>query len=141
MPSEKVSDSAIINPISIITASTLFKVNVKDNNNCVNTDSVYVELINECTDDYIFVPTAFSPNNDRLNDCFKIISPPKLSDFKMTIYNRWGEKLFEAFNEKDCWDGIYKGVDVPTDSYPYIISYKCYNGTSLIKKGLLSVIR
>ena len=87
------------------------------------------------------MPDGFSPNRDGINDCFAIVSPPRLSDFKMTIFNRWGEKVFET-NDKDvCWDGTFKGADAMIDSYPYLISFKCYNGTHLSKKGLVSVIR
>jgi gliding motility-associated-like protein len=141
LPTTLVNIDTIKNPTSIITASTLFTVNVKDKNNCENTDTVFVELIDECQENFIYVPTAFSPNNDGLNDCFGIVSPPKLSDFKLVIFDRWGEKIFESTDKNTCWDGKHNGVDAMTDSYPYIISYKCYNGVNLSKKGIITIIR
>jgi len=141
LPANKVSDSSIVNPISSITSSALFTVQVKDNHGCENTDSVYVELIDECTEDYMYVPSAFSPNNDGVNDCFKLLSPPYLTDFRMTIFDRWGEKVFETNNVTDCWNGSYKGAAAPSDSYPYVISYKCYNGTNLSKKGTVTIVK
>jgi gliding motility-associated-like protein len=140
-PASLVNADSIRNPTSIIKSSTLFTVHVKDNHNCSNTDTVFVELIDECRNEFIYVPTAFSPNRDGINDCFGILSPPKLSNYKLVIFDRWGEKVFETTDEKGCWDGTYKGVDAQSDSYIYLISFTCYNGTNLSKKGTVTVIR
>ncbi|MCC6584646.1 MAG: gliding motility-associated C-terminal domain-containing protein [Chitinophagales bacterium] len=140
-PSVELNDSLIKNPVSVIRQSTLFTVNVKDAKNCVITDSVFVELIDECYDNFIYMPMAFSPNRDGINDCFGIISPPKLSAYKLTIFDRWGEKVFESTDEKNCWDGTYKGSQVQTDSYIYLVSFKCYNGKLLSKKGAVTVVK
>jgi len=142
LPVNKVNIDSIKDPISVITSSTTFIVFVQDNNTkCKNSDTVFVEMINDCTDEFIFVPTGFSPNNDRINDCFSILSPPKLSDFRMTIYNRWSETVFDTRSEKDCWNGTYKGADAAIDSYSYVISFRCHNGILLSKKGTISIIR
>jgi gliding motility-associated-like protein len=98
-------------------------------------------MIDDCTSDYIYVPTAFSPNNDDINDCFGIISPPQLTNYRMTIYDRWGEKVFETTNPFECWDGTFKGTDAATDSYVYLISFKCYNGADLSKKGTVTLLK
>jgi gliding motility-associated-like protein len=142
MPSSIVNIDSIKNPIAEITASTVFIVFVEDiNTKCKNSDTVAVELIDECTEDFIYVPTGFSPNRDGINDCFGIVSPPKLSEFNMVIFDRWGEKVFEAFDKNTCWNGTYKGADAMSDSYPYIITFKCYNGKILSKKGTITIIR
>ncbi len=140
-PASVLNSDSIRNPTAIITASTVFTVNVKDNRNCRNTDSVFVELIDQCKSDFIYVPTAFSPNRDGINDCFVIMSPPNLTNYKMVIFDRWGEKVFETTDEKTCWDGTYKGADAQSDSYVYLISFKCYNGANLSKKGTVTVMR
>jgi gliding motility-associated-like protein len=141
LPVSSVSEDSIKNPTAIITSTTIFTVNVKDANQCENSDTVLVRLINECLNEFIYLPTAFSPNRDGVNDCFGIISPPKLTDFTMTIFNRWGEKVFESSDKDNCWDGMYKGVEALSDSYVYLIGFKCYNGTDLSKKGTITIIR
>ncbi|MFN8284465.1 MAG: gliding motility-associated C-terminal domain-containing protein [Chitinophagales bacterium] len=141
MPANAVNNDSIKNPTSVITATTLFSVEVKDKNGCVNADSVKVFLINECTEDFIFVPSAFSPNNDGVNDCFKIISPPKLTNYHMVIFDRWGEKVFESNSTTDCWNGRYKGAESESDSYIYVISFICYNGTPLKKQGTITLLK
>ena len=141
LPAAQVSNDSIKNPTAVITATTLFIVSAKDKNGCVNTDSIKVNLIDECAEAFIYVPSAFSPNNDGVNDCFRIVSPPKLTNYKMVIFDRWNEKIFEANNTTDCWNGIYKGTEVQSDSYVYVISYTCYNGAQLYKKGVVTVLK
>ncbi|HMX60769.1 MAG TPA: gliding motility-associated C-terminal domain-containing protein [Chitinophagales bacterium] len=141
LASNLVNNDTIKNPTSIIKASSLFIVEVKDNKNCKRTDSVMVEMIDECDDDYIFMPSAFSPNNDGVNDCFGILLPPILTDYKLIIFNRWSEKIFETSDKDICWDGTYKGEAVQSDSYVYLLSFTCYNEERLSKKGTVSVLR
>ncbi|MFN8296962.1 MAG: gliding motility-associated C-terminal domain-containing protein [Chitinophagales bacterium] len=141
MPADLLSADSIKNPTSVIKATTLFIVRVKDANDCENSDSVLVRLINECTNDFIHMPTAFSPNSDGINDCFGILSPPFLTDYKLVIFDRWGEKVFETNNKDNCWDGLYKGTFAQSDTYVYIVSFKCYNGTNLSKKGTITILQ
>ena len=141
LPASQVSNDTIRNPTSIITATSLFTVVVRDANNCTNSDTVLVQLLDDCQSEFIYIPSAFSPNGDGINDCFRVVSPPALSDFKLLIFNRWGEKLFETNNVTGCWDGTYKGVDVMGDSYVFLISFKCTSGKVISKKGTVSVVK
>jgi gliding motility-associated-like protein len=140
-PAGQVSNDTIKDPTAIIRATTLFTVEVRDLNNCRNSDTVWVLLVDDCQSEYIYLPTAFSPNGDGVNDCFRVVSPPALSDFKLLIFNRWGEKLFETTNPLACWDGTYKGADVMGDSYVFLVSFKCSSGEVLSKKGTVSVVK
>ena len=49
--------------------------------------------------------------------------------------------VFESSDKDNCWDGMYKGVEALSDSYVYLIGFKCYNGTDLSKKGTITIIR
>ena len=140
-PSGLLDSDSIKNPTSIIRSNTVFTIEVTDQHNCKNRDTVMVSMIDECTNDFIFIPTAFSPNRDGVNDCFGILSPPVLTDYKLVIFNRWSEKVFETNNKDECWDGIFKGEPAESDSYVYIVSFKCYNGTNLSKKGAVTILR
>jgi len=83
-------------------------------------DTTISMIVERCT--FVYVPTAFTPNGDGLNDKFgpqgKFAS---LANFEMIIYNRWGEKVFVTSNPNDKWDGTYKGINAPMDVYTYII--------------------
>jgi gliding motility-associated-like protein len=140
-PANAVSNPDIKNPTVVIQSPSWFTVFARDNKNCSNSDSVFVDLIDECQEDFIYLPDAFSPNRDGINDCFKVVSPPMLSDYKMTIFNRWGEKVFETFTISDCWDGTWRGSDAISDSYMYVVAFKCYNGKVLTKKGTVTLLR
>ncbi len=140
-PAGLLSNDTVRNPTSVIKASTVFTVEVRDAKNCSNKDTILVELIDECQNEFIYIPTAFSPNNDGVNDCFGILSPPVLSDFKMDIFNRWGEKVFESDSPALCWDGTFKGADAMVDSYIFVIQFTCYNGKKLSKKGSVTIVK
>ncbi len=95
---------------------------------CYGEDSIYVLFTTpppmEPQDNLIFVPNAFSPNKDGLNDEFKAITTSnQISSFRMYIYNRWGEQIFESSDISRGWDGEYKGQPSPAGAYVYKIDY------------------
>ncbi len=87
------------------------------------------------------VPKAFSPGSSAgVNDEFKV-SYESLISFKCTIFNRWGNKLFEWSDPSKGWDGRVNGIYVPTGVYFYVIQYKGTDGKSRVKKGSINVLR
>ncbi len=110
-----------------------------------------ISNIGGCTDTYteeicvldtvaIFMPTAFTPNDDDVNEVFKITSV-NIAKSKMQIYNRWGEKVFESTDHKIGWDGKYKGKLCPNDYYVYYVSYKGKKTPMRYIKGYVYIIR
>jgi len=98
----------------------IYWVIVTDSNNCKASDSV---LLRPC-ELLIWMPTAFSPNGDELNDVFI----PKYNldldfDFKMLVFNKWGEEIFSSSDIKKGWDGTFKGAPCPPDMYTWTISF------------------
>jgi gliding motility-associated-like protein len=85
---------------------------------CQYTDSLYV-LPCEC--DRIYIPTAFSPNGDGINDMF-ITTPCFTQSFRIQIYNRWGQKVFESDDIQQGWDGFANGIRCQQGVYMYKIS-------------------
>lgn len=90
-----------------------------------DTDTVprVVSISNEdCAPIYsrIFIPNAFSPNDDRLNDGFRPFCV-YIRQYHLTIYNRWGQKVFESNNPYDAWDGTYEGEQSENGVYVYIL--------------------
>ncbi|MEM9855924.1 MAG: gliding motility-associated C-terminal domain-containing protein [Bacteroidota bacterium] len=66
----------------------------------------------------IYLPSAFSPNGDGLNDTFGPVGEG-IDQFKLTVYNRWGEVVFHSQDIAEKWDGRHKGTPVPFGSYNY----------------------
>jgi gliding motility-associated-like protein len=113
------------------------KLTIKNIGNCIDSFSVNICVIDTVT---IVLPTAFTPNDDELNDVFKIEST-SIAKSTMAIFNRWGEKVFYSDNSKIGWDGTYQGKMCPTDYYVYYISYKGKKTATRYTKGVLFLIR
>lgn len=110
-------------------------------------DSIIVYHIyssQEVCPDYceLFVPSAFTPDSDGLNDMFTAISrcPDLLNAYDLTIYNRWGESIFHSGNIDQKWDGTFKDSPMPMDVYTYIIRYS-HGMEENIRFGNLTLIR
>ncbi|HNB81175.1 MAG TPA: gliding motility-associated C-terminal domain-containing protein, partial [Chitinophagaceae bacterium] len=88
----------------------------------------------------LFIPNAFSPNADGVNDVFNIVAK-NITLLSFRIYNRWGQELFNTSDINKGWDGKYKGVDCELGVYFYIAEYSDRAGKGYMKKGDLSLIR
>ena len=76
----------------------------------------------------LVVPNAFSPNNDQINDVFKVKSYQNIVEFHAYIFNRWGQKLYEWTNIDGGWDGTYRGNDVKQGTYFVLVKAKGADG-------------
>ena len=98
---------------------------------------------NYCIDfsSLVFVPTAFTPNSDGLNDEFKPSFAFSPKDYVLIIYNRYGFKVFESTNSSIGWDGIIgKGQKAPEGTYVYFIRFSSQSGETIEKRGNFSLI-
>ena len=92
-------------------------------------------------DKFVF-SNAFSPNNDGLNDFFKPIDAACVTEFEMTIFDRWGQQTFQTHNVYgDGWNGRYNGRPAPVGVYYYIINYKNASGESKKQSGSITLLR
>jgi gliding motility-associated-like protein len=111
----------------------MYRITLTSMDGCMGYDSVYVQFIEEEKPSGIYIPNAFTPNGDGINDSFKpILTNPELTIeyWHLTIYNRWGEVLYEGFDPGSGWDGLYKGKPVSADMYVYRIEYLFATGPS-----------
>jgi len=126
-------------------ATTLYCVTVS-NGNCNDTACVmvYVEPI-DCgyADEQLFVPDAFSPNGDTKNDVLGVYYPniSCIKEFNLIIYDRLGEKVFEANKIADTWDGTYNGKAMNSAVFIYYMKVTFINDKEIIKKGNVSLIQ
>jgi gliding motility-associated-like protein len=131
------SNGATASSITVIpVGTTSYSVEVSDSNGCPNTASIVVQE----TCGSIFIPTAFSPNKDGQNDMLYVRGNCiKTMDF--VIYDRWGNRVFESNNLSYGWDGTYKGMAENTAVFAYYLHATLQDGTSVDKKGNISLIR
>ncbi|MBY0480083.1 MAG: gliding motility-associated C-terminal domain-containing protein [Chitinophagaceae bacterium] len=98
--------------------------------------------VSSICDAEIFIPTAFTPNGDGLNEKFKILTQPDYQLNSFDIYNRWGEIVFRTTDLNKGWDGNFKGQLQPSGIYTYSISLTSLKtGKQFFKKGAVQLIR
>ncbi|MFC5626632.1 gliding motility-associated C-terminal domain-containing protein [Algoriphagus winogradskyi] len=91
--------------------------------------------------EFITIPNAFTPNGDGLNDMF-IPKLRALTEFSMTIFNTWGEKIYSTNSlETKGWDGTHQGQASPPGNYLYQITYTSKDGEQFTKTGGVTLIR
>ncbi len=104
-----------------------YAVTIESMQGCTAEDSVYVRFTvppPEPQSSLIFLPNAFSPDGDGLNDAFRAItSSGNIASFHMYIYNRWGVLVFESHDISQGWDGNYNSDPAPSGAYVYKIEY------------------
>lgn len=83
---------------------------------------------------HIYIPTVFSPNNDGENDGF-YIRGSGITEMTLTIYNRWGQKVFQSTNQEIGWDGYFRGKPVNNDVFVYLVYGTYQNGETFNLTG------
>lgn len=118
-----------------VTQAGQYWVIATDSNKCSASDSINI-YYQYCTMQFLWIPNSFTPNGDGLNDVFKPETIAEMEEYKMLIFNRWGQQIFESNNINKAWDGKYKGRIVESGVYIYRIEArdkltkekKVYNG-------------
>jgi gliding motility-associated-like protein len=90
--------------------------------------------------DAVFIPNSFTPNGDGLNDVLKVYGN-FIKTMKISIFNQWGEKIFESQSQLSAWDGTQKGKPQPSGVYMYVCDVILNDGTKLQRKGAINLIR
>jgi gliding motility-associated-like protein len=125
----------ILNPVTAAVNDILYRITATNKvNGCTDTDSVWVKMVTT-----IYVPNAFTPNNDGLHDVWRIPALAGYPNSTVTIYNRYSQKIYEAKGNGRPWDGTYKGAAQPIGAYVYIIQ-PGEPGMEVIK-GTVTIIR
>jgi gliding motility-associated-like protein len=118
LPATGLNDPFISNPTGKLSDDLEYLLTVKTVEGCVDTASVKVTIFKGSA---VYVPTAFTPNNDGLNDILKpyYVAIKSLSYF--TIFNRWGQKVFSTNDLNKGWDGFSKNSEIIAGSYVWVL--------------------
>ncbi|MHA4846117.1 T9SS type B sorting domain-containing protein, partial [Flavitalea antarctica] len=115
---------------------------VIDNGTCkIRSSNVVTLTVNSCTETVVFVAKAFTPDNNNLNDKLapKFINVKQFRYFK--VFNRWGQLVFQTTVIGEGWDGVFKGVRQPMETYSWILECVDNNGKTIKASGKTILIR
>ena len=133
-PATDLDNPASMTPAAAPAADTRYILTVVSRNNCgISTDTAYVKLFSG-----IFIPNAFTPNNDGKNDNWNIAALDAYPDFELFVFNRYGEMVFKNTKLRQPWDGNYKSLPLATGVYVYILKLNIANQ---VLKGTVTIIR
>lgn len=120
------------------TTTTTYRLTVRDNNNCTSTDDAVVTVIPFC----VKVMDAFTPNGDGINDRWLTTNGAACTNqVIVSVFNRYGNVVYENQNYQNNWDGTYKGKPVPDGTYYYVVTYRLINAIGYTAKGNVTIIR
>jgi gliding motility-associated-like protein len=136
-PDVYLSNATIDTPTARPFQTTTYTITVSDTNQCEASASTTV-FVNDSIK--IYIPNIFSPNADGVNDVF-LVYANAVKDIYVTVFNRWGEKVFESKDITLGWDGTYKGKLAPEGVYVYYVQFTFLNFTQQKKKGSITLVR
>lgn len=135
-PAAGLSSTTILRPMASPTVNSTYILQAEDlNTHCKSTDAVFVKSVAE-----VYIPNAFTPDGNGRNDKWEIPSLAQYPGALVTIFNRYGQKIFETNNyANNMWDGTFKGVKQPAGSYVYYIALN--DSRKQVFQGVITIIR
>jgi gliding motility-associated-like protein len=132
-PPDFLSSASILNPVASPDKDMIYSLNAVSEFGCSNEDQVLVKVVAG-----IFVPTAFTPNNDGKNDSWTIPFLDPSFNAQVNLYNRYGQLIYHVSGATVEWKGTWKGIPQPSGIYVYLIHFK---DGSPDMKGTVNLIR
>ncbi|HVZ96018.1 MAG TPA: PKD domain-containing protein [Chitinophagaceae bacterium] len=138
-PSTGLNNDKIADPVAILSNSQQYVLTVQSKAGCVATDTI--DVIVYKVDPGLYVPNAFTPNGDGINDIFRpiLIGMKSLTYFR--VYNRLGQLVFSTTQQKIGWDGTFKGLPQDPDVYVWMVEGIDYQNKVIFRKGSVTLIR
>ncbi len=131
-PDHAITATDILQPLVNPLADTSYILTVNSASCGSDSDTVQVKVYKG-----LFIPTAFTPNNDGLNDAWRIPGLGIYNEHELLVFNRYGQVIFST-KTNQAWDGRYRGLPQPTGAYPYLLRIKEGN---IVLKGLVMIVR
>lgn len=133
------SNPNINNPIATPSVTTTYAVIAFDSLGCKNIDSVTIEVNSE---DGVYIPSAFTPDGDGLNDLFRAARMGSYTLLEMNVFDRWGQLIYHhEGNDRTGWDGTVNGQPATMGTYYYIFILSDRNRMEKVVKGDVTLIR
>ena len=137
-PGTYLNNSSIFTPVFSSSKDQFYNIEIKTSSGCVTVDGQMVKIVPQVD---IYVPTAFTPNNDGLNDLLRpiLLGIKKLHYFR--VFNRWGQLVFETKDEFTGWNGNLKGLLQATQVLVWVAEGTGIDDKVYKRKGSTTLIR
>lgn len=132
-PPDRLSDATKLDAASSPVSDITYTLQGVSAFGCTNNDNVMIKVVKD-----VFVPSAFTPNNDGKNDHWHISYLDPLLDAEVSVYNRYGQLVYHTKGQAIDWDGTARGEPQPSATYVYLIRFK--NGRAPMK-GTVTLLR
>lgn len=114
-----------------------YVIETVNNAGCKAQDEMHVEVTKEYN---VYIPNAFSPNYDGINDEF-LVYGTGITKIEVSIFDRWGEKLYTSTEQLKGWNGTYKGQECKQDVYTVVINFTTLDNKKHTKTGHVSLLK
>jgi len=138
MPSLSLSNPHVVSPIFTGSSDLLYTINIQTNTGCITIDTQAVKIIPHAD---IFVPSAFTPNQDGRNDILRPVLMGIKEFHYFKIFNRWGQLLFETKSSGSGWDGKLNGMSISGQVVVWMAEGIGLDNKVYFKKGTSTIVR
>ena len=143
LPGTGLNNTSIANPVAdlwnMAGKTITYTVRAATAEGCLGEDDIKVMVFTTAPD--FFIPSAFSPNGDGLNDVLRPVGAGIAKIDFFHIYNRWGQLVFKGKDAENGWDGTVNGRVQTTGSFVYVVQGVDFTGKTIVKKGLVTIIQ
>lgn len=137
-PAAGLSDPNIPNPIFTVSGDAVLTVTATTQAGCKGTADVVIKVYNGPD---LYVPSAFTPNGDGLNDIFRPF-PVGIKELRFfRVFNKWGQLVYSTTTLGQGWDGKLNGMDQGTSVFVWMVQGVARDGKVITKKGTVTLIR
>jgi gliding motility-associated-like protein len=137
-PATGLNNNTIANPIAMVDRDILYRLDITTNAGCKANTYIRLKVFDKAD---IYVPTAFTPGGNGLNDLFKAI-PVGIKEFRfLSVYNRYGQLVFTTTDYRKGWDGLIDTKEQGSNVFVWITEGIDYNGNFIRKKGTVTLIK
>ncbi len=130
--------TGLTHTVSGLALGTTVTLQVRAVGGCLPSESQPVSATTRT--DQIYIPNAFTPNGDGLNDVLRVYSNV-IRQMRFAVFNQWGEKIFESTSQTVAWDGTHKGKPQPSGVYMYVCDITLNTGVRIQRKGSINLVR
>ena len=139
-PGQGLSCSDCLTPVATPNESTTYVLLAQNDTDCIVADSIRIEVLSDISEEDIVIPSAFTPNEDGVNDRFQIVGRD-IAAAQLKVYSRWGNQIFEGDGLKG-WDGLLENLRfVEQGVYAYVAEIVMESGEVLQRQGYVTVLK